>query len=89
MNLYYAKTARVSIAALGTLSVFLSLWQFYLFFQFRDAAGRLDPQGGSLNLWLAVGAAAAACAAVALLFFFAVNGDKGVNHIAYYEQAHK
>ena len=86
MNLYSNKTTRVSIAALGAL---LSAWQFYLFVQSRDAAGQLDPQGGALNLWLAVGAAGAACAAIAVLSFLAVSGDRSVEHVAYYEQAHK
>jgi peptidoglycan/LPS O-acetylase OafA/YrhL len=89
MNLYSDKTTRLSIGALGALSALFSLWQFYLFVQFRNATGQPVPQGGSINLWLAISAAAVACVAIAFLFFFAVNYDKSVDHIAYYEQAHK
>lgn len=89
MNLYPNKATRILVGALGALGAGLSIWQFYLFVQFRNAAGQFDAQGGALNLWLAVGAAGVACAAMALLSFLAVNGHKDVEHIAYYEQAHR
>jgi hypothetical protein len=44
--------------------------------QFRNAAGRLDPQGGPMHLWLAIIAALIACAAGAYIAFSVVNHDK-------------
>ena len=70
------KLLRTLIIALGVASALVALWQFYLFVQFKNAAGQLEPQGGTHILWLAIGAAAIACAAAAYLFFSAVNHDK-------------
>lgn len=90
MNLYPDKTMRISIASLGAVSALASLWQFYLFVQFRNSAGVLDPQGGTVSLWLAMAAAAVAAAAMALLVLFAAHDDKeDVIHIAYDEEAPK
>ena len=71
-----SKILRLSITALSAASALVALWQFYLFVQFKNAAGQLDPQGGTLNLWLAILAALVACAAGAYLAFAAVNHDK-------------
>lgn len=77
-----SKPLRAFITALCAISALAALWQFYLFVQFRDAAGRLDSQGGALNLWLAVAAALVACAAGAYLAFSVVNHDEeDVMHI--------
>jgi len=76
------RIVRLLIMVLGAASVLVALWQFYLFVQFRNASGLLDPQGGTHKLWLAIGAALFACAAAAYLFFSAVNHEKeDVMHI--------
>ena len=76
------RIVRLLIMVLGAASILVALWQFYLFVQFRNTAGQLDPQGGGLNLWLAIGAALLACGAAAYLFFSAVNHDtEDVMHI--------
>jgi len=63
----------VLLWGVGLLTAGTALWQFYQFVAFRDPQGALDAQGGGLNLWLAVGAAAVACACVCLGFFLRVN----------------
>ncbi|MGH9942646.1 MAG: hypothetical protein ACRD9R_09870 [Pyrinomonadaceae bacterium] len=73
---YQSKSSRMLLATLSVISAIIALWQFYLFVQFRNSKGILDPQGGSLNLWLAVGAALIACAAGAYVVFSVVNRDK-------------
>ena len=76
------KTLRTLITALCAASALVALWQFYLFVQFKNAAGQFEPQGGTHILWLAIGAALVACAAAAYLFFSAVNHEKeDVMHI--------
>lgn len=54
----------VVLWAVGLLAAAFAAWQFYLFVVFRDSRGAFDVQGGGLNLWLAVGAAAVACACI-------------------------
>lgn len=71
-----SKTLRLCLTLVSALSAGIALWQFYLFVQFRNAAGRLDPQGGPLHLWLAIIAALIACAAGAYIAFSLVNHDK-------------
>jgi hypothetical protein len=77
-----SKILRTFLTALVAASALVALWQFYLFVQFKNAAGQFEPQGGTHILWLAIGAALIACAAAAYLFFSAVNHDKeDVMHI--------
>lgn len=57
----------------GLAAAVVAVWQFYLFVAFRDARGALDAQGGSFNLWLAVGAAAVACVCVCVGIFGRIN----------------
>ena len=71
-----SKILNISLTLVSALSALVALWQFYLFVQFRNAAGRLDPQGGPLHLWLAILAALIACAAGAYMAFSFVNHDK-------------
>ena len=58
---------------IGLLSAAIALWQFYLFVVFRNSRGVLDAQGGSFNLWLAIGAAVVACVCVCLGIFGRIN----------------
>lgn len=46
----------VAVIGLAALAAF-GAWQFYLFVIFRDAQGAVDPQGGTVHLWLAIGVA--------------------------------
>jgi len=76
------KFLRVFIVLLGAVSALVALWQFYLFVQFRNAAGHLDPQGGGLNLGLAILATIITCAAGAFIAFSMVTHEKeDVMHI--------
>ena len=70
------KLLRILLFAVCGASIIVAIWQFYLFVQFKNAAGQFEPQGGTHILWLAIGAAAIACASAAYLFFSAVNHDK-------------
>ena len=45
----------------GLLMAAIATWQFYLFVAFKDSQGFLETQGGSVHLWLAIGAAVATC----------------------------
>lgn len=84
------KNLRLFMASLGSITALASLWYFYQFFQFRNSERMLDPQGGTLYLWLTIAAASVACVVGAFLFFSAANHDREeVNHIAYYGQAHE
>jgi hypothetical protein len=67
------RTLLTVVCALGAL---VAMWQFYLFVQFKNVTGSIDPQGGTSNLWLAVTAILVACAAGAYLVFSAVTHDK-------------
>jgi hypothetical protein len=53
-NILILSTAIAVLAA-------IALWQFYAFVTFKNAAGSLDIQGGSMHLWLAIGFGVAAC----------------------------
>lgn len=53
----------------GLLAAVIAIWQFYRFVVFRDSQGLLDAQGGTLNLWMAAGAAAVTCVCVCLSIF--------------------
>ena len=76
------RSLRAILTAVCAASTIVALWQFYRFVQFRDAAGGFDPQGGTFNLLLAVGAALVACAAGGYVAFSIVNHDKeDVMHI--------
>lgn len=57
----------------GLLTAAVAAWQFYLFVAFRDSQGLLDVQGGTLHLWLAIGATVVACACVFLGILRRIN----------------
>lgn len=63
----------VLLWSVGLLTAAVAIWQFYLFVVYRDSQGTLDAQGGGLNLWLAIGAAAVACVCVFAGIFLRVN----------------
>ena len=76
------KALRAFITALCAASALVAMWQFYLFVQFRNVAGGVDPQGGTSNLWFAIAATLVACGAGAYVVFSAVNQDhEDVIHI--------
>lgn len=56
----------VALAAIAT-------WQFYLFAAFRNSAGFLETEGGTLHLWLAIGAAVLTCLCAFMGFFRQIN----------------
>ena len=56
-----------SVIGLTALAAFAA-WQFYLFAAFKDASGVIDVQGGTLHLWLAIGATLLVCIAGFFLF---------------------
>jgi hypothetical protein len=57
----------------GLLMAAIAIWQFYRFATFKDLQGVVDLQGGTLHLWLALGAAVAACACAFLGIFRRIN----------------
>jgi hypothetical protein len=70
------KALRMLLTVVCALGALVAMWQFYLFVQFKNVTGGIDPQGGTSNLWLAVTAILVACAAGAYLVFSAVTHDK-------------
>jgi hypothetical protein len=59
----------IATAAVAAIAV-IAAWQFYLFATFKNSQGVFDAGGGTIHLWLAVGAAVVACAVG--LFAFSV-----------------
>ncbi len=51
----------------------IAAWQFYLFASFKNSQGIFDPTGGTVHLWLALGAAAVACLAGFIAFSVSVG----------------
>ena len=73
MNSIGNNSIKVLLWVVGLAAAAVAAWQFYLFVAFRDSLGTLDAQGGGLNLWLALGAAAVACACVGFGIFGRIN----------------
>jgi hypothetical protein len=65
--------AVLGLAALGAVAA----WQFYLFAVFKNADGAVDIQGGTVHLWLAIGATLVVCIAGFFLFSRIVRYDQG------------
>ena len=57
----------------GLMMAAIATWQFYLFAAFRDSQGLLQTQGGSLHLWLAIGAAVMTCLCAFVGIFRRIN----------------
>ena len=51
-------------------------WQFYQFVTFKTSHGVMDVQGGTIHLWLAIGAAMLACLAGFMVFSVFLRYDK-------------
>ena len=64
--------AVIGLAVLGAVAA----WQFYLFAAFKDAAGVVDVQGGTVHLWLAIGCALIVCIVGFFLFSQFVRYDQ-------------
>ena len=65
--------AVLGLAALGAVAA----WQFYLFAVFKNADGVVDIQGGTVHLWLAIGATLVVCIAGFFLFSRFLRYDQG------------
>ena len=65
--------AVLGLAVLGAVAA----WQFYLFAVFKNADGVVDIQGGTVHLWLAIGAALVVCVAGFFLFSRFLRYDQG------------
>jgi hypothetical protein len=59
--------------AVGLLMAVIATWQFYLFVAFKDSQGALEAQGGTLHLWLAIGAAVLTCLCAFVGIFRRIN----------------
>jgi amino acid permease len=68
-------TKVLSLVGLAALAA-LAAWQFYAFATFKDTAGAVDVQGGSLHLWLAIGLAIVVCVGGFFLFSKFLRYDK-------------
>jgi hypothetical protein len=64
-------------AVIGVIAVAaVAVWQFFLFVTFKSSHGVVDVQGGTIHLWLAIGAALIACLAGFLVFSVFLRYDK-------------
>jgi hypothetical protein len=54
------KNVLMVVTAVGALAA-IALWQFYVFVTFKNPAGIVDVQGGSIHLWSAILFAVTAC----------------------------
>lgn len=61
------------LLTVGLLMAAIAIWQSYLFATFKDSQGTVDLQGGTLHLWLAIGAGLATCACAFLGIFRRIN----------------
>jgi hypothetical protein len=57
----------------GLAMAAVAIWQFSLFVAFRDARGLLETQGGTIHLWLAIGAAVVTCLCAFMGIFGRIN----------------
>ena len=57
----------------GIVMAAIATWQFYVFVAFKDSQGFLEAEGGSLHLWLAVGAAIVTCLCAFMGIFGRIN----------------
>jgi hypothetical protein len=62
----------IATAVVAALAV-IAAWQFYLFASFKNSQGVFDAGGGTIHLWLAIGAAVVACVAGFLAFSVSVG----------------
>ena len=65
----------IATAVIAVIAV-IAAWQFYLFATFKDSQGVFDAGGGTIHLWLALGAAAVACVAGFLAFSVSVGHNE-------------
>jgi hypothetical protein len=63
----------IATAVVAAVAV-IAVWQFYLFATFRNSQGAFDAAGGTVHLWLALGAAA--CVAGFIAFSVSVGHDE-------------
>jgi hypothetical protein len=61
------------LGIIGLAMAALATWQFYLFVAFKNSQGFLEAQGGTLHLWLAIGAAVIACLCAFMGIFRRIN----------------
>jgi hypothetical protein len=60
----------------GLVMAAIATWQFYLFVAFKNSQGLLEAQGGTLHLWLAVGAAVMTCLCAFVGIFRRINKNE-------------
>jgi hypothetical protein len=73
----------IATAVVAALAV-IAAWQFYLYATFKNSQGVFDPGGGTVHLWLALGAAVVACVAGFLAFSVSVGHNEADDmHITY------
>lgn len=63
----------IMLGIIGLGMAAIATWQFYLFVAFKNSQGFLETQGGTLHLWLAVGAAVVACLCAFAAIFRRIN----------------
>ena len=67
----------LGIIGLGMAAI--ATWQFYQFVAFKNSQGFLEAQGGSLHLWMAIGAAIIACLCAFVSIFRRINKTEEIH----------
>lgn len=63
----------ILLGVVGLVMAAIATWQFYLFVAFKNSQGFLETQGGTLHLWLAIGAAIVTCLCAFMGIFRRIN----------------
>ena len=66
-------SGKILLGITGLVMAAIATWQFYLFVAFKNSQGFLEAQGGTLHLWLAIGAAVMTCMCAFVVIFRSIN----------------
>ena len=66
-------SGNIMLGLTGLVLATIATWQFYLFVAFKNSQGVLETQGGTLHLWLAIGAAVLTCMCAFVGIFRRIN----------------
>lgn len=73
------KSGNVLLWIIGLVMAAIATWQFYVFVAFKDSQGLLEAQGGTLHLWLAIGAAVLTCMCAFVGIFRRINTTEEIH----------
>jgi hypothetical protein len=75
-------SGNILLGIIGLSMAAIATWQFYLFAAFKNSEGFLESKGGSLHLWLAMGAAIVTCLCAFAGIFRRINQSEELHIIS-------